>query len=87
MWSCHSSTLGAIFQLTSCAKKPRLHSPLSASQSAPAIVAGYGKRLKAGTHTKAAGTLGDLYLSVANDVLGAGIESFPTGRKANVALV
>ena len=53
----------------------------------PAIVAGYGKRLKAGTHTKAAGTLGDLYLSVANDVLGAGIENFPTGRKGSVGLV
>ena len=53
----------------------------------PAIVAGYGKRLKTGTHTKAAGTLGDLYLSVANDVLGVGIENFPTGRKGSVALV
>jgi hypothetical protein len=47
----------------------------------PAIVAGYKKRLKTGMHTKAAGTLGDLYLSVANDILGAGIESFPTGRQ------
>jgi len=47
----------------------------------PAIVAGYSKKLKTGTHTKAAGTLGDLYLSVANDVLGVGLEGFPTGRK------
>jgi len=48
----------------------------------PAIVAGYRKKLKSGTHTKAAGTLGDLYLTVANDILGAGIESFPTGRQS-----
>jgi hypothetical protein len=48
----------------------------------PAIVAGYKKKLKTGAHTKAAGTLGDLYLTVANDILGAGIESFPTGRQS-----
>ncbi len=53
----------------------------------PAIVAGYRKKLKTGTHTKAAGTLGDLYLTVANGILGAGIESFPTGRKAVEELV
>lgn len=53
----------------------------------PAIVAGYSKRLKTGIHTKAAGTLGDLYLTVANDILGAGIESFPTGRKPIPGLV
>ncbi|HZO51593.1 MAG TPA: DUF1552 domain-containing protein [Bryobacteraceae bacterium] len=48
----------------------------------PAILAGYNKRLKGGLHTKAAGTLGDLYLTVANDILDAGIYNFPTGRKA-----
>jgi hypothetical protein len=53
----------------------------------PAIVAGYRKRLKTGAHTKAAGTLGDLYLTVANDVLQAGIESFPTGRQTIPGLV
>jgi len=42
----------------------------------------YKKKLKTGAHTKAAGTLGDLYLTVANDILGAGIESFPTGRQS-----
>ena len=47
----------------------------------PAIVAGYKKKLKTGTHTKVAGTLGDLYLTVANNILGAGIDSFPTGRQ------
>lgn len=53
----------------------------------PAIVAGYSKKLKTGTHTKAAGTLGDLYLSVANDILGVGLEAFPTGRKPIPGLV
>lgn len=53
----------------------------------PAIVAGYRKKLKTGLHTKAAGTLGDLYLTVANDILGAGIDSFPTGRQALKELV
>ncbi len=48
----------------------------------PAIVAGYRKKLKTGMHTKVAGTLGDLYLTVANNILGAGIDSFPTGRQA-----
>jgi hypothetical protein len=52
-----------------------------------AVVAGHTKRLKTGMHTKVAGTLGDLYLSVANDVMGAGIESFPTGRQPLRVLV
>jgi len=46
-----------------------------------AIAAGHTKQMVTGTHSKVAGTLGDLYLSVANDVMGAGIESFPTGRQ------
>lgn len=47
-----------------------------------AIVAGHGKQLVTGTHSKVAGTLGDLYLAIGNKVLGAGIESFPTASKA-----
>lgn len=46
------------------------------------IVAGHTKKLKTGMHTKAAGTLGDLYLTIANEIVGAGIDGFPTGRKA-----
>ena len=46
-----------------------------------AIVAGHQKRLVTGTHSKVAGTLGDLYLAIGNKVLGAGIESFPTAGK------
>jgi hypothetical protein len=43
-----------------------------------AILAGHTNRLVTGRHTKVTGTLGDLYLAVANDVLDAGLESFPT---------
>lgn len=42
-----------------------------------AITAGH-RRLAAGMHTKVTGTIGDLYLALANDVMQAGIESFPT---------
>ncbi len=45
----------------------------------PAIVAGAKGRLVTNTHSKMTGTLGDLFLTVANDIVGAGIERFPTG--------
>jgi len=44
------------------------------------IVAGHAGRLVTGRHTKSAGTIGDLYLALANDVMGAGLEGFPSGR-------
>ena len=46
-----------------------------------AIVAGNRKLLTTGTHTKVTGAMGDLYLALANGVLGAGIETFPTAGK------
>ncbi|HLJ15530.1 MAG TPA: DUF1552 domain-containing protein [Bryobacteraceae bacterium] len=46
-----------------------------------AIVAGHTKQLVTGTHSKVAGTLGDLYLSLANNVMGAGIEGFSTADR------
>ena len=46
-----------------------------------AIVAGHTKKLVTGTHTKVQGTLGDLYLAIANDVMGVGLESFPTASR------
>ncbi|MDQ6708543.1 MAG: DUF1552 domain-containing protein, partial [Acidobacteriota bacterium] len=52
-----------------------------------AIVAGHQKRLVTGTHSKVAGTLGDLYLAIGNKVLGAGIESFPTASKTLESVV
>ena len=42
-----------------------------------AIAAGH-KRLASGMHTKVTGTMGDLYVALANDVMNAGLESFPT---------
>ncbi len=46
-----------------------------------AILAGHSKLAK-GWHTKTTGTMAELYLSLANDVLGAKLERFPTaGRK------
>jgi hypothetical protein len=45
-----------------------------------AVVAGH-KRLIKGAHTKTTGTMGDLYLVLANGVLNAGIERFPTANR------
>jgi Protein of unknown function (DUF1552) len=45
------------------------------------IVAGHAGGLITGTHTKVTGTVGDLYLTVANKILAAGIEGFPTAEK------
>ena len=44
------------------------------------IVAGHAGGLRTGTHTKATGTVGDLYLAVANKAMGAGLPSFPTAN-------
>lgn len=45
------------------------------------IVAGHAGRLKTGLHTRTTGTVADLYLTVANDVLGAGLKRFPTADR------
>ncbi|MCI0418843.1 MAG: DUF1552 domain-containing protein, partial [Acidobacteria bacterium] len=46
------------------------------------IVAGHASSLKTGLHTRTTGTLGDLYLTLAEEVVGARVGSFPTaGRK------
>ena len=44
-----------------------------------AIAAGH--RIPAGKHTKVTGTLGDLYLTLANGVLDAGLTAFPTASQ------
>jgi hypothetical protein len=44
-----------------------------------AIIAGH--RTPGGKHTKVTGTLGDLYLTLANNVLKAGLPAFPTASK------
>lgn len=47
-----------------------------------AIVAGNaGKRLALGQHSKVTGTVGDLYLTLADDVLQSGLGKYPTATK------
>lgn len=50
------------------------------------IVAGGLKSLDRGKHTRVTGTVGDVYLTLADDVLKAGIGSFPTATKKVSAL-
>jgi hypothetical protein len=45
------------------------------------IVAGGGHRLAKAGHTRITGTAGDVYLTLADEVLGAGIGKFPTATK------
>jgi hypothetical protein len=45
------------------------------------IVAGGLPRLKRGTHSRVMGTIGDLYLTIADDVMGAGLGRFPTASQ------
>ena len=45
------------------------------------IVAGHAGRLATGSHTKTTGTFGDLYLTVADGVMNAGLEKFPTASR------
>ncbi|MGH9722249.1 MAG: DUF1552 domain-containing protein [Bryobacteraceae bacterium] len=51
------------------------------------IVAGHAGRLATGLHSKVTGTEGDLYLTLAADVMQSGITKFPTaGKKLSVLL-
>lgn len=45
------------------------------------IAAGHAGGLKTGMHSKMTGTIGDLYLTVADELLQARLESFPTAEK------
>jgi hypothetical protein len=45
------------------------------------IVAGHAGGMKTGRHTRVTGTVGDLYLTLAEEVVGAPIGSFPTADK------
>ena len=51
------------------------------------IVAGHARGLKTGLHTRATGTIGDLYLAVANDVMCADLERFPTADQKLPGLI
>ncbi len=45
------------------------------------IVAGHAKGMKSGMHSRVTGTLGDLYTTLAEEVVGARIGSFPTTQR------
>jgi hypothetical protein len=45
------------------------------------IVAGHAGRLATGMHTRTTGTIGDLYLTLAEDVVGAKLGRFPTATR------
>lgn len=45
------------------------------------ILAGHGGGMKTGLHTRTTGTVGDLYLTVAEEFIGARIGSFPTADR------
>jgi hypothetical protein len=53
-----------------------------------ALVAGSKDKLALGQHVKIPGTIGDLHSTVANTVLGAGVDTIPTAsRKLTEILV
>ncbi|MCX6620418.1 MAG: DUF1552 domain-containing protein [Acidobacteria bacterium] len=52
-----------------------------------ALVAGSRDKLALGRHTRIAGTFGDLYLTIADDVLGAGLGKFPTASRRLTAIL
>ena len=45
------------------------------------IVAGHAGGLKTGVHTRTTGTLGDLYWTLASEVMRANVNGFPTGQQ------
>lgn len=51
------------------------------------IAAGHAGGMKTGCHTRVTGTVGDLYLTLAEEAVGAPINSFPTGTKKLAAIV
>jgi hypothetical protein len=51
------------------------------------IAAGHAGGMKTGLHSRVTGTVGDLYLTLAEEVVGAPIGGFPTGEKKLSAVV
>lgn len=51
------------------------------------LLAGHAGGLKTGRHTRLMGTVGDLYLTLAEEVVGARIGKFPTGEKKLTEIV
>jgi hypothetical protein len=52
-----------------------------------AILAGHANRMVTGTHTKTTCTVGELYLGIANDILGAAIDEFPTASRKITGII
>ena len=52
------------------------------------IIAGHAGRLKTGTYSQLEGTIGDLHLTLADEVMHAGIGTYPTAsRKISEVLI
>ena len=51
------------------------------------IVEGHNGKLKTGMHSRFMGTIGDLYLTVADDIMGAGLGKFPTASKKMTEII
>jgi hypothetical protein len=51
------------------------------------ILAGHAGGMKTGLHSQLTGTLGDLYVSIADELLGARLQSFPTFERKLTAIV
>jgi hypothetical protein len=51
------------------------------------IAAGHAGNMKTGRHTRVTGTVGDLYLTLAEEVVGANIGDFPTADKKLTEIV
>ena len=51
------------------------------------IAAGHAGKMKTGLHTRTTGTVGDLYLTLADEVMQAGLVKFPTASKKITALL
>jgi hypothetical protein len=49
--------------------------------------AGHAGRMVTGTHSRMTGTVGDLYLTLADDILDAGLGSLPTATKRAAGIV
>ena len=51
------------------------------------ILAGHAGKMKTGLHTQTTGTLGDLYMTLSEEVLGLRIGAFPTAQRKLVEVV
>ena len=62
-------------------RKQKLEAGIHKASGMIAVLAGSKDRLVLGRHTRVAGTIGDLYLTLTDGVLDAGLGSFPTATR------